>query len=70
MVDENKKYFINPKGSLVIGGLNGDRGLIGVREKVDRAKKVYKMFDEDVEYKECEGHHQWFGSCYDWINKL
>ena len=50
--------------------LNGDRGLIGVREQVDRAKKVYKMFDEDVEYKECEGHHQWFGSCYDWINKL
>lgn len=50
--------------------LNGDRGLIGVREQIEQAKKVYKMFDKDIEYKECEGQHQWFGSCYDWINKL
>lgn len=50
--------------------LNGDRGIIGVREQIERAKKVYKMFDKDIAYKECEGQHQWFGSCYDWINKL
>ena len=50
--------------------LNGDRGIIGVREQIERAKNVYKLFDKDIEYKECEGQHQWFGSCYDWINKL
>ena len=50
--------------------LNGDRGIIGVREQIERAKNVYRLFDKDIEYKECEGQHQWFGSCYDWINKL
>ena len=50
--------------------LNGDRGIIGVREQIERAKNVYRLFDKDIEYKECEGQHQWFGYCYDWINKL
>ena len=33
-------------------------------------RPLYIEVGTDVEYKECEGHHQWFGSCYDWINKL
>ena len=35
MVDENTKYFINPTGSFVVGGPNGDSGLTGRKIIVD-----------------------------------
>ena len=35
MVDENTKFFINPTGRFVIGGLHGDSGLTGRKIIVD-----------------------------------
>jgi hypothetical protein len=51
-------------------GLNGSRGIEGAKEQLELARKVYKLYDTDIEFEVKVGEHQWYGSCYDWIDKV
>lgn len=50
--------------------LNGERGLIGVEEQIEKAQAVYSLYNKKIGYCVCKGGHKWHGSCYDWINKI
>ena len=45
--------------------LNGVRGVEGVREQVDIAKRCFELWGKDIDVNVCHGGHKWFGSCMD-----
>jgi hypothetical protein len=50
--------------------LNGRRGMEGTYEMLERANKAFAVFGNKIEFKENDGAHKWYGSCYDWLKKL
>lgn len=62
------KHFFAETGDS--DNLNGIRGIDGAYEAVEKANKAFKLFDNKIEFKVNQGGHKWYGSCYEWLEKI
>ncbi len=51
--------------------LDGPRGIADPTEQAERIGKIYALMgnNECMEYRPFEGGHQWYGGCYDFVNR-
>jgi hypothetical protein len=51
-------------------GLNGIRGMQGVYEMLDKANRAFALFGNKIEFSENDGAHKWYGTCYEWMDRV
>lgn len=52
--------------------LHGRSGLESVYGQLENAKKAYSLYnkEDNIKLSLCEGAHRWYGSCYDFLDKV